>query len=176
MATAALVSIREYLHTRYRPDADYVDGAIEERNTGELDHGRMQGWLYSLLSASPAELHFECVPELRIRVSERRVRVPDLCLTRIDHAEEQVVETPPLLCIEILSPEDTIPRTMLRVRDFLTMGVPEVWIVDPARRTVHLCTLSATTLQTEGALQVPETPITLSIEEAFSILDKKRRP
>ena len=29
-----LVSIEEYLNTTYRPDVDYVDGAIEQRNLG----------------------------------------------------------------------------------------------------------------------------------------------
>jgi Uma2 family endonuclease len=33
MPTGALVSIGEYLATVYRPDCDFVDGVIEERNT-----------------------------------------------------------------------------------------------------------------------------------------------
>jgi len=42
------VSVREYLTTSYRPDCDYVDGRIEERNGGEFDHGYLQ----ALLAAS----------------------------------------------------------------------------------------------------------------------------
>jgi hypothetical protein len=38
----SLVSIQEYLNTSYRPDRDYVDGVVLERNFGEYDHARLQ--------------------------------------------------------------------------------------------------------------------------------------
>jgi hypothetical protein len=41
-ATRPYLSVEEYLHTTYRPDVDYVDGHIEERNLGEFDHGLLQ--------------------------------------------------------------------------------------------------------------------------------------
>jgi hypothetical protein len=37
MSTKTLVSVEEYFATSYRPDCDYVDGVIEERNLGEMD-------------------------------------------------------------------------------------------------------------------------------------------
>ena len=33
-----LISVEEYLNTTYRPDVEYVDGEIQERNLGEFDH------------------------------------------------------------------------------------------------------------------------------------------
>src|SRR5205085_7426357 len=45
MATGSLISVREYLSTTYRPDCDYVDGVVVERNLGEYDHSRLQGEL-----------------------------------------------------------------------------------------------------------------------------------
>ena len=42
MPAVELVSVREYLSTAYRPDCDYVDGVVVERNLGEYDHGRLQ--------------------------------------------------------------------------------------------------------------------------------------
>jgi hypothetical protein len=42
-STAAIpqfLSIEQYLNTDYRPDVDYVDGYIEERNVGETDHAK----------------------------------------------------------------------------------------------------------------------------------------
>ena len=35
METGGLISVREYLSTSYRPDCDYVDGEVQERNLGE---------------------------------------------------------------------------------------------------------------------------------------------
>ena len=39
-ATAQMthVPVEVYLRSSYEPDADYVDGVIEERPTGEFDH------------------------------------------------------------------------------------------------------------------------------------------
>ena len=42
MKAAALVPLEEYLDTTYRPDCDYVDGEVLERNVGELDHSDVQ--------------------------------------------------------------------------------------------------------------------------------------
>jgi hypothetical protein len=39
-----------YLHTDFRPDADYVDGEILERNVGEAEHAFFQKRLLMLLA------------------------------------------------------------------------------------------------------------------------------
>ena len=36
------MAANEYLATSYRPDREYVDGAVVERNLGEHDHSRLQ--------------------------------------------------------------------------------------------------------------------------------------
>jgi hypothetical protein len=33
--SATAVSLSEYLQTDYRPDVDFIDGELEERNVGE---------------------------------------------------------------------------------------------------------------------------------------------
>ena len=47
MASRTLISVEEYLRTSYRPDCDYVDVEVLERNVGETDHS----WLQTMLSA-----------------------------------------------------------------------------------------------------------------------------
>ena len=42
MKAATLVPVKEYLRTMYRPDCDYVDGKVLERNVGEHDHSDLQ--------------------------------------------------------------------------------------------------------------------------------------
>jgi hypothetical protein len=34
MATAGVIPVSEYLRTTYRPDRDYIDGELKERNVG----------------------------------------------------------------------------------------------------------------------------------------------
>ncbi len=170
MATATFLTVSEYLHSSYEPDAEYVEGRIEERAVGELDHSGLQRKLLLLLSQTAMEASFVCYPELRVQVSAERYRVPDLMLVRVDAPRESIVVTPPLLCIEILSPEDTVRRMMVRVNDFLLMGVPEVWIVDSESRTIQVCTPGGSRLHTEGALQVPQTSAQVKLAEVFSVL------
>ncbi len=42
MATATFLSLGEYLQTTYRPDREYIDGELKERNVGKWDHARVQ--------------------------------------------------------------------------------------------------------------------------------------
>ena len=63
MATRSLVSVSEYLSTSYRPDCDYVDGVVLERNLGEYDHGRLQGELLAYFHARRGEWGIRAVPE-----------------------------------------------------------------------------------------------------------------
>ncbi len=74
------------------------------------------------------------VTELRTKVSSTRVRIPDVCLLRDDAPREEVTLTPPLLCVEVLSPEDRLPRTMKVMEDYAPMGVENLWIIDPLER------------------------------------------
>ena len=172
MATSHLISVNEYLHTAYSPDVEYVDGAIEERNWGERDHSDLQGFFFAYINARRSDWSLRAAIEFRVQVREDRFRVPDVCVLDPDAPREQIVRTPPLLCIEILSPEDTIRRAREKVRDFLRMGVREVWIVDPASRTVLICAGDIMTEQHEGFLTLAGTPITIPLAESFSVLDE----
>ena len=103
-ATVPVIPVGEYLGSVYRPDVDYVDGQIEERKMGELDHATLQKVLLLTLAAQERIGGYVIWPELRVRVSPTRFRVPDLCLMRADWPKTPVVEEAPLLPIEILSP------------------------------------------------------------------------
>ncbi|MFL6352134.1 MAG: Uma2 family endonuclease [Bryobacteraceae bacterium] len=63
--------------------------------------------------------------------------MPDLVVTR-GKPEQEILTKPPLLCIEILSRGDAVSQTNERVRDYLDFGVPVVWVVDPAERTLWI--------------------------------------
>ena len=106
MADGALMTIDEYLHTSFHPDCDYVDGEVQERLWGEFDHGRaMAEILFYLVDRYPG-LRRRVLPSLRVRVRATCVRVPDICVLAEHAPEEQVITFPPILCVEILSPED----------------------------------------------------------------------
>ncbi|HEY0264213.1 MAG TPA: hypothetical protein VGC07_06800 [Granulicella sp.] len=45
MATATFIPVEEYLKATYRPDRDYIDGELQERNVGEQPHAHLQAIL-----------------------------------------------------------------------------------------------------------------------------------
>lgn len=172
MDTNVLISVSEYLHSVYRPDCDYVDGEVQERNLGELDQSDLQGRFLELLGAEGNRPYVKANAEIRVQVSPTRYRVPDICVRAVPAAREQIIHTPPLLCVEILSPEDRISRVRERVSDFLQMGVREVWLVDPGTRSVSVCSGHSAVDHSTGSLSVPGTPVQISIEDIFRVLDE----
>ena len=131
MSIAAAVPVEEYLSTTYRPDVDYVDGELIERNMGEQDHGWLQTEMVFWLRLMAKELHIRPLNEVRVQIGPKRFRVPDIIVLDESAARDPIVREAPLLCIEILSPDDTMQRIMVRIGDYLQMGVPTCWIVDP---------------------------------------------
>jgi Uma2 family endonuclease len=169
MATAALISLEEYLRTAYHPDCDYVDGVLEERNLGEWNHGDLQGEIVHYLKAHGREWNIRAATEVRVRVAPGRVRIPDVCVISRDHPLEQVITTPPLICIEVLSPDDRWSRVEKRIEEFLAMGVLHVWVFDPQDRQVFDCTSNGRRLVTEETLEA--LPVTINLPELFAELE-----
>ena len=139
MESRTLISVEEYLRTSYRPDCDYVDGEVVERNLGERDHSSTQKALILYLGNREAQWGIQVFPEQRVQVSPARYRVPDICVV-LGKPAEQIFTAPPFLCIEVLSPEDRMSRVRERVDDYLAMGVPHVWVLDPAGRCAYQIT------------------------------------
>jgi Uma2 family endonuclease len=166
-----LLSIEEYLNTTYRPDVDYVDGHIEERNLGDFDHGDLQLEIGTLLRIRQKEWAIRVVTETRMRVSPTRVRIPDVCVIEAGRKCEPVILHPPLLCIEVLSPRDSVKAMRERSQDYLDMGVPQIWIFDPSTRIAYICTSHEMTRHTDGLLKLPGTLVELSVAEVFATLD-----
>src|SRR5580698_8807631 len=104
------VSVEEYLSTVFEHDCEYVDGVIEERNLGEFEHSFLQLFLGSIFVAHRAEWDVIAVSEQRVQTKADHFRVPDLAILRAGLPRERILTVPPLLVIEILSPEDTMRR------------------------------------------------------------------
>jgi Uma2 family endonuclease len=174
-APAAVVPIEltldEYLHSVYHPDCDFVDGHIEERNLGEYEHSALQAMIASWFIQRRKEWCIHVTTEYRTRVSPSRVRIPDVSIFPTGGPAEKVRVTPPLLAIEILSPEDRLPRVLTRLNDFVAMGVPNLWLIDPADRLAYTYTREGLRLIEHTRLEIPGSPIYLDLPEIFSALD-----
>jgi Uma2 family endonuclease len=171
--TPTLLSIDEYLRTDYHPDADYVDGEIEERNLGEYEHAKLQHFIDVLFGNNEDDWGTDTVVEQRIRVNSSRVRVCDVAILRAEDPHEHVTATPPLICIEIMSPEDRIPRATRVLADYFSMGVPNIWLVDPIRRVAYIYGAGGLQPAASLVLTIPGTPIRLDLNDIFLKLDRK---
>jgi Uma2 family endonuclease len=176
MATAApipvLIPVQEYLSTVYRPDCDYIDGHIEERNLGELGHSALQGILWGIFQANRTLWGVLAYPELRVQVSAERFRVPDITVLRRSDPKDSIVRVPPLLCIEVLSPEDRIQRMQERINDYFRMGVEHIWLIDPATRDAWVVQPDGSHQHVSTEFAVPNTPIRILLADIFAELDE----
>jgi len=74
---------------------------------------------------------------MRLRVAPGRIRVADVVVVELPLPEEEVFTSPPWLCVEIMSPDDTMSSMQDRLDDYLRFGVPNIWVVDPWKLNIH---------------------------------------
>jgi Uma2 family endonuclease len=173
VAPAALISLEEYMATSYRPDREYIDGEVRERNMGKWDHARLQALLTSWFESQESSWGVMVATEWRTKVAATRVRIPDLVLVA-DGPQPDVLTDPPVLIVEILSPDDSYADTQERAADYRKMGVGTVWIIDPKTRTGRYCIGDVWTAAER--LIVPGTPVVVDLGALFARLDRKQTP
>jgi Uma2 family endonuclease len=171
-STGVLVPLEEYLHSSYRPDRDWIDGETRERNMGEWAHAGMQGFLIGFFRTHAADWKIWILPEQRVQTSASHFRIPDVCVVTRETPFQPILKTPPLLCIEILSREDSMSEIQERVEDYLAMGVRAVWVIDPRRRKAYTTTDPNSLQAAAESLSVPGTEIRLPIADAWAELEQ----
>lgn len=153
MPTISIVPLSEYLDTSYRPDCDYLDGELLERNVGEWDHSRLQMLLSGYLLNREKEWGITVVPEQRVQVRATRFRVPDILVLAGVAPGRPIVDQPPFLCIEILSPRDRMAEMQDRIDDYLSFGVSYVWVINPRDRRAFVYTKERVEEVKDGVLR-----------------------
>ncbi len=167
MSTATLVPVAEYLGTTYHPDCDYVDGVLEERKVGQKGHSKLQAEIASWFLQRRKQFKISVMTEQRIRIAPSRYRVPDLVIVNWPEPEESVFTTAPHICIEVLSPDDTLPRLQDRLDDYLEMGVPNVWVLDPGTRRGWRATRAGLLEALDGVMRTEDGSVEMPIRELF---------
>jgi Uma2 family endonuclease len=173
MATAAQVThvpIEVYLSSSYEPDAEYVDGVIEERPMGEWNHADWQAAILEFFRTRRREWNIRAAAELRIQVSAGNFRVPDVAITDRSLPLEQVITHPPIAVFEILSPEDTVTRMMTKLADYERMGIQTILVLDPNGKHFRYTAGALEPLPT-AAFDVPGSACRFDLAEIEKLLD-----
>ena len=106
-------------------------------------HGKAHAWAIAVAPLPlvwPAEdlWNIEVVVGVCTQFSETRVRLPDVVVDWAGDRPDILVD-PPLLVIEIISSGDSYSETQRLAQDYLTMGIPNIWILDPETETARSC-------------------------------------
>jgi Uma2 family endonuclease len=166
MSTKSAVSIEEYLRTSFEGlDREYVDGEIVERTLPDQLHSRTQFRLAGLIWDLAKTYPFHGRPELRSRVGVTRIRIPDISIYAGEEPIERVPSAPPLVAIEILSPDDRYSAVMQKLEEYKAWGVRHIWLVDPASRKLQV--YADGTLSEVSVLTIHEYDVQLTGAEIF---------
>jgi Uma2 family endonuclease len=166
------VTVEEYLSTVCEHDCEYVDGVVEERDMGEIEHSWLQAVLIGIFLRNMEDWKIFPLPEQRVQTGQRNFRVPDLAILRADAPRRRILARPPPIAVEIQSPEDTLRRTANKAAEYLEFGIEHVWVVDPYARVAYRGTANGLELVRGGELTVPGTPIRIALEDLLAELDR----
>ena len=165
MATGTIVPLEEYLNTTYEPDFEYLDGELVERNVGKTKHALLQGMLFAYFFNRRKAWGITPIVEERVRIHEGRYRIPDLCIVQGEPPAEDVLTSPPLIWIEVLSPEDRPLRVQKRVREVLDFGCAWVWVIDPETLESRVYTKESEFDLADGVFRIPDTDVVVPLRD-----------
>ena len=85
-----------------------------------------------------------------VAIDEHNVFQPDVVVLTEPVADATSYVGVPLLAVEVLSPSTRSHDRMVKAELLLGIGVAEVWLVDPARKTVEVRTVSGRAIARGG--------------------------
>jgi len=164
MAARTQISLEEYLRTSYEDgDCEYVDGEVVPKPMPPKSHSIVQRRLIVLFDNLSQTHPFHVFPELRERLSDVRVLIPDIAVYAGPEPQEEVPTSPPFIAVEILSPDDRVSYLMAKLRDYEAWGVAHIWVIDPMHRT--LSEYKDGTLREVAAYHLPEYDLTVTPDQ-----------
>lgn len=147
---------------------EVVNGEVRKMPPNKWNHARIIEELAKQLRAQVnAETIYvvTTVFGLVVRHDPLTTRVPDLAVFHAAQIVEQdgYIHSAPELVVEVLSPANTRAEREEKLKDYESLGVPEVWVVSPEARSVEVLShkngkLVTTTLLREGTLQPTHFP------------------
>ena len=140
-------SVSEYMSLRPSRVVEYINGHLEIPNVPTQTHQLLAAYLYQslLLFVTVRQLGTVLFAPLRVRISERRYREPDIVFMSKDHAKRRSDQfwIGADLVIEIVSESERDRERDLidKRKDYAEAQIPEYWIVDYQEKRITVLTL-----------------------------------
>lgn len=137
MATSTRLSLEEYFRAHYEGECEFVNGELRPKPMGTGPHARVQARLRDALRRFEQAGYGEALPEMSLHLPSGNVLIPDVLFSAKNQTfnAQGIFDTPPVLCIEILSPSQSFAELQNKCRAYLRWGVSSCWIIDPVKRT-----------------------------------------
>lgn len=176
MATKQLISVEEFaqMETADTEAYELVDGELIPLPSATPLHGMIRGFLEHLIRN-----YFERNPiggviaETDCRVIGGGVRRPDLSIFLGERWQQLDLRTVPVLsapdiAVEVYSPSEQVIEATRKVREYLSSGSQEVWLLDYENRELQVRTKAGIRVLNED--EVLETPLLPGFSLAVSML------
>ena len=166
------LSVQEFhrLYDRAKPAYEYWFGKAVQKPMPTLLHGIVQFIIATLLERAGWNTSLE----VRLKVVPDAEPVPDVIAVQGKFRGAYPTAAPEL-CVEILSPADTLPKALEKAKRYVEWGSQCVWIIDPEKRTAWTLSRERTPepswIPPNGILRIASTEIQL--EALFSEVDRK---
>ncbi|MGL5939428.1 MAG: Uma2 family endonuclease [Waterburya sp.] len=146
----SLYSFKEYLQHKNDPDNRYelIDGKLELMNPPTFRHILICDFIRDALKAeiNRLKLPWLAIREGGIRTGWRKSRLADVYVVTREQVmssldESGVLETSPLLVIEVVSPDSIKRDYRFKRSEYAALGISEYWIIDPLEQQVTILLL-----------------------------------
>ncbi len=127
---------------------ELVDGRLELMNPPTIQHFLITKFLEQALDAEIKRLSLPwlCFRETGVRTGRNKSRLTDLSVVTLEQAKElmnvsAVFQSPPLLIVEVVSPDSVKRDYRYKRSEYAALEVPEYWIVDPLAEKITVLLL-----------------------------------
>jgi Uma2 family endonuclease len=166
MATKAfIVTPEQYLATQFQREPELVRGEIAERPLPTFQHGNLQLRMGSRLMALQQSYAVFTGVEVRVRIASDLYRIPDISMWE-GAAPEAVPSSPPLLVVEISSPDDRLDAMLQKLEEYRIWGVQHIWLIEPELKRIHVYDHGS--LRDVSRLELPQFGFAITSQEIFS--------
>ncbi len=181
-----LFSFAEYLSYDDGTENRYelLDGRLELVNPPTFIHLLISDFIRDNFKAEITRLNLPllCLKEAGIRTGWRKSRLMDVCVVSTDTVKELLKESavfqiPPLLAVEVVSPESIKRDYRYKRSEYAALEIPEYWIIDPLENKITILLLNEglydeTVFTGNQVIVSPLFPeLSLTVEQVFAAGD-----
>jgi Uma2 family endonuclease len=147
---------------------EYWFGEAVRKGLPTTLHGIMQGILVALFKAAG----YKTASEVDLRIDPDREPRPDVLVSPVPIQRPYPTRPSALTVIEVLSPDDAMPRVFQKCRNYVRVGIKSVFIVDPEARDAWEWSLETDNTERIQAIGLPD-GFTLPVSALWEELNKE---